>query len=96
MAANEPWRMTVDGEEFEVSQPDGKPGTYHFTWLTGPDPSTGSGSPPTLRCNPARSISRRPSGSSSRRWTPTPGTSNDHRTGPLLKVILPKAPRMAA
>ncbi|WP_405849058.1 hypothetical protein [Streptomyces sp. NBC_01518] len=43
MAANEPWRMSVDGEEFEVSQPDGKPGTYHFTWLTGPDPQYGFG-----------------------------------------------------
>ncbi|MFI7504612.1 hypothetical protein ACIBVL_40285 [Streptomyces sp. NPDC049687] len=43
MVANEPWRMSVDGEEFEVSQPDGKPGTYHFTWLTGPDPQYGFG-----------------------------------------------------
>ena len=43
MAANEPWRMSVDGEEFEVSQPDGKPGSYAFTWLTGPDPQYGFG-----------------------------------------------------
>ncbi|MEU4876760.1 hypothetical protein [Streptomyces sp. NPDC021608] len=43
MAASEPWRMSVDGEEFEVSQPDGKPGTYQFTWLTGPDPQYGFG-----------------------------------------------------
>ncbi|WP_406435736.1 hypothetical protein OHB00_16885 [Streptomyces sp. NBC_00631] len=43
MAANEPWRMSVDGEEFEVSQPDGRPGDYSFTWLTGPDPQYGFG-----------------------------------------------------
>jgi hypothetical protein len=43
MVANEPWRMSVDGEEFEVSQPVGKPGTYHFTWLTGPNPGYGFG-----------------------------------------------------
>jgi hypothetical protein len=43
MAGNEPWRISVDGEEFEVSRPDGKPGTYHFTWLTGPDPRYGFG-----------------------------------------------------
>ncbi|MEU0131877.1 MULTISPECIES: hypothetical protein [unclassified Streptomyces] len=43
MSANEPWQMSVDGEGFEVSQPDGKPGTYHFTWLTGPDPEYGFG-----------------------------------------------------
>ncbi|WP_030327343.1 hypothetical protein [Streptomyces sp. NRRL B-3229] len=43
MAADESWRMLVDGEEFEVSQPDGKPGTYHFMWLTGPDPGYGFG-----------------------------------------------------
>jgi len=43
MAAHEPWRMSVDGEEFEVSEPDGKPGTYHVTWLTGPDPQYGFG-----------------------------------------------------
>lgn len=43
MVVNEPWRMAVDGEEFEVSQPDNAPGTYHFTWLTGPDPQYGFG-----------------------------------------------------
>lgn len=43
MAANEPRRMSVDGEEFIVSQPEGEPGTYHFTWLTGPDPGYGFG-----------------------------------------------------
>jgi hypothetical protein len=43
MMANESWRMSVDGEEFEVSQPDGKPGTYNFTWLTGPNPGYGFG-----------------------------------------------------
>ncbi|CAM5503003.1 hypothetical protein AQI96_34390 [Streptomyces canus] len=35
--------MSVDGEEFEVSRPDGRPGTYHFTWLTGPNPGYGFG-----------------------------------------------------
>jgi len=43
MVENESWRMSVDGEEFEVSRPDGKPGTYHFTWLTGPNPGYGFG-----------------------------------------------------
>ncbi|NEA68469.1 hypothetical protein [Streptomyces sp. SID12488] len=43
MSANEPWRMSVDGEEFEVSQPDNTTGSYHFTWLTGPDPGYGFG-----------------------------------------------------
>jgi hypothetical protein len=43
MVENESWRMSVDGEEFEVSQPVGKPGTYHFTWLTGPNPGYGFG-----------------------------------------------------
>jgi hypothetical protein len=43
MVANEPWRMSVDGEEFEVSRPDGRPGTYNFTWLTGPNPGYGFG-----------------------------------------------------
>lgn len=28
MPANEPWRMSVDGEEFEVSQHDGRQGSY--------------------------------------------------------------------
>jgi len=35
--------MSVDGEEFEVSRPDGRPGTYNFTWLTGPNPGYGFG-----------------------------------------------------
>lgn len=43
MPVNEPWRMTVDGEEFEVRQPDGKPGSYDFTWPTGPDRHYGFG-----------------------------------------------------
>ena len=38
MVTNKPWRMSVDGEEFAISRPDGEPGTYHVTWLTGPDP----------------------------------------------------------
>ncbi|MFD7705269.1 hypothetical protein [Streptomyces caelestis] len=46
MPANEPWRMTVVGEEFEVRQPDGKPDSYDFTWATGPDPHYGSGFSP--------------------------------------------------
>lgn len=48
MVANESWRMSVDGEEFEVSRPDGKPGTYHFTWLTGPDPGYGFSTHPPV------------------------------------------------
>ncbi|KOG37289.1 hypothetical protein AQJ84_24300 [Streptomyces resistomycificus] len=50
MSADEPLRMSVDGEEFEVRQPDDSPGTYHFTWLTGPDPQYGfmsASHPPT-------------------------------------------------
>jgi len=43
MPANEPWRMTVDGEEFEVRRADGKAGSYDFTWLTGPNPHYGFG-----------------------------------------------------
>jgi hypothetical protein len=43
MAADEPWRLLVDGQEFEVSQPEGQPGTYHLAWLTGPDPQYGFG-----------------------------------------------------
>ncbi|WP_327700232.1 hypothetical protein [Streptomyces sp. NBC_00459] len=43
MSVNEPWRMSVDGEEFEVSQPDNTPGSYNLTWLTGPNPGYGFG-----------------------------------------------------
>jgi hypothetical protein len=43
MSANEPWRMSVDGEEFEVSPREGTPGSYDLTWLTGPDPQYGFG-----------------------------------------------------
>jgi hypothetical protein len=43
MSANQPWRMSVDGEVFEVSQPEGEPGVYDFVWLTGPDPRYGFG-----------------------------------------------------
>ncbi|MFD9396580.1 hypothetical protein ACFWBB_39360 [Streptomyces sp. NPDC060000] len=56
MPTNEPWRLPVDGEEFEVSQPAGKPGTYHFTWLTGPDPQYGFG----FSIHPAVPSSRTP------------------------------------
>lgn len=34
-------RITVDGEEFEVVQPSDSPGTYHLSWVTGPDPQYG-------------------------------------------------------
>ncbi|MET8452168.1 hypothetical protein [Streptomyces sp. NPDC005209] len=47
-ADGERWPMTVDGQEFEVVQPQDSPGTYHFTWLTGPDPQYGFG----FRTNP--------------------------------------------
>ncbi|MBC2904329.1 hypothetical protein [Streptomyces cupreus] len=36
-------RITVDGEEFEVVQPYDSPGTYHISWVTGPDPQYGFG-----------------------------------------------------
>ncbi|MGW5639791.1 hypothetical protein [Streptomyces sp. NPDC003832] len=35
--------ITVDGERFEVVQPSDSPGTYHLTWLSGPDPEYGFG-----------------------------------------------------
>ncbi|MFJ1812652.1 MULTISPECIES: hypothetical protein [unclassified Streptomyces] len=52
MPANEPWRMSVDGEEFEVSQRDGRPGSYDLTWLTGADPQYGFGfsTHPPVQC----------------------------------------------
>lgn len=43
MSADEPLRMSVDGEEFEVSRSDDSPGTYDVAWLTGPDPQYGFG-----------------------------------------------------
>ncbi|WAU83087.1 hypothetical protein O1Q96_27400 [Streptomyces sp. Qhu-G9] len=55
MSTDEPLRISVDGEEFAVSQPDDSPGTYHFTWLTGPDPAYGfmsASHPPTQATRP--------------------------------------------
>lgn len=54
MSTDGPLRMSVDGEEFEVSQPDGSPGTYDVTWLTGPDPQYGFG----FRSHPPVQVAR--------------------------------------
>lgn len=35
------WHLVVDGEGFEVRDRLDQPGTYDFTWLTGPDPGYG-------------------------------------------------------
>ncbi|GAA1128893.1 MULTISPECIES: hypothetical protein [Streptomyces violaceusniger group] len=35
------WTLTVDGEGFDVAERPGEPGTYDFTWLTGPNPGYG-------------------------------------------------------
>lgn len=35
------WTLTVDGEGFDVHERPGEPGTYDFTWLTGPNPGYG-------------------------------------------------------
>ncbi|MGW0885302.1 hypothetical protein [Streptomyces sp. NPDC002671] len=35
------WTLSVDGERFEVCDRPDEPGTYDFTWLTGPDPEYG-------------------------------------------------------
>ncbi|MDX3803381.1 hypothetical protein [Streptomyces sp. AK04-3B] len=43
MSGDEPWRMSVVGEDFEVSRRDGTPGSYHLARLTGPDPQYGFG-----------------------------------------------------
>ena len=34
-------RLTVDGEVFDVRQRDGRPGTYDFTWVSGPNEGYG-------------------------------------------------------
>ncbi|WP_329252437.1 hypothetical protein [Streptomyces canus] len=54
MSTHRPLRMSVDGEEFEVSQPDDSPGTYDVTWLTGPDPQYGFG----FRSHPPVQVAR--------------------------------------
>ncbi|MCI3924534.1 hypothetical protein MO973_30400 [Paenibacillus sp. TRM 82003] len=35
------WNLTVDGHDWLVEQQPDAPGTYHFTWLTGPNPDYG-------------------------------------------------------
>ncbi|HET7691318.1 MAG TPA: hypothetical protein VFK41_13120 [Nocardioidaceae bacterium] len=36
-----PIRVKVDGETFDVSKELGRPGQYHFDWVSGPNPSYG-------------------------------------------------------
>ncbi|WP_328875965.1 hypothetical protein OHT76_41065 [Streptomyces sp. NBC_00287] len=47
-------RITVDGEEFEVVQPYDSLGTYHLSWVTGPDPQYGFG----FRIHPPAPVGR--------------------------------------
>ncbi|MFF0078825.1 hypothetical protein ACFYR1_03720 [Streptomyces canus] len=54
MSTDGPLRMSVNGEEFEVNQPDDSPGTYDVTWLTGPDPQYGFG----FRSHPPVQVAR--------------------------------------
>jgi hypothetical protein len=34
-------RLTVDGETFDVTYDPEQPGTYHYAWLSGPNPGYG-------------------------------------------------------
>jgi hypothetical protein len=34
-------RLVVDGEQFDVREQAGRPGTYHFAWVSGPNPGYG-------------------------------------------------------
>ena len=34
-------RVTVDGEDFEVRASPGRPGAYHYEWISGPNPGYG-------------------------------------------------------
>ena len=34
-------RLIVDGEQFDVREQAGLPGTYHFDWVSGPNPGYG-------------------------------------------------------
>ncbi len=45
--------LVVDGERFDVTQRPEQPGTYDFTWLTGPNPGYGF----TSAASPARALS---------------------------------------
>ncbi|WP_106685764.1 hypothetical protein [Streptomyces violaceusniger] len=45
--------LTVDGEKFDVAERPDEPGTYDFTWLTGPNPDYGF----TTRVHGADSLS---------------------------------------
>ncbi|WP_405791493.1 hypothetical protein [Streptomyces sp. NBC_01506] len=47
--------LTVDGETFEVTERPGEPGTYDFTWLSGPHPGYGF----TSAVRPATALSAR-------------------------------------
>ncbi|MCQ8188916.1 hypothetical protein [Streptomyces rugosispiralis] len=49
------WTLKVDGERFDVAERPDEPGTYDFTWLTGPDPGYGF----TTRVHGAGSLSER-------------------------------------
>lgn len=36
-----PVRLVVDGEQFDVREQSGRPGTYHFAWVSGPNAGYG-------------------------------------------------------
>ena len=36
-----PERLVVDGEQFDVRERPGRPGQYHFDWVSGPNPGYG-------------------------------------------------------
>jgi hypothetical protein len=40
-ASEEPLRLVVDGEHFEIRERRGVPGQYDFDWISGPNPGYG-------------------------------------------------------
>jgi hypothetical protein len=40
-SAEPPVRVTVDGEEFDVTTQPDHPGHYHYVWISGPNPGYG-------------------------------------------------------
>ncbi|TWD83200.1 hypothetical protein FB561_4359 [Kribbella amoyensis] len=39
--AEQPVQVEVDGERFEITPRQGQPGTYDYSWLSGPDAGYG-------------------------------------------------------
>jgi hypothetical protein len=40
-AAEQPVRVTVDGEDFEITTSPERPGQYHYDWISGPNAGYG-------------------------------------------------------